>query len=160
MADNYTFSAEVIGGDELEASLKKAGEQASQLLADALNQTAYIIQPAAVAGAPADTGQLRASIHTEPASAKNLESKVGTNVKYAWPMETGTGPHMVPIAQLKSWAKRKLGDERLAYPVQKAIARNGIKGRKYMISAFQEKKDEFTKNVQKAIDAIMGIIRG
>ena len=158
MADSYSFSAEVLGAEELKKALSEAGNRAAQILADGLNKTAYTIQPAAVAKAPADTGQLRASIHTEPATADTMEARVGTNVKHAWPMETGSKPHPVDPRVLMNWAQRKLGNKNLAYPIAKAIARKGVQGRKYMIGAFEEKKEVFGQNMRQALETIMNII--
>lgn len=159
MPGSYSFSAEIIGGDELRKALTQAADQAPKMLADALNRTAYVIQPAAVQAAPGDTGQLKGSIHTEPATAETLEAKVGTNVKHAWPMETGSRPHYVSPAVLKPWARRKFGNESIAYAVAKSIARKGVKGRKYMIDTFKDKKDLFNDNMRKALNSIFDIIR-
>lgn len=160
MADNYTFSAEVIGAEELAKVLHDASGKSAQILADGLNKTAYTIQPAAVAKAPADTGQLRASIHTEPATANNIEARVGTNVAHAWPMEAGRKPGPISPQVLMGWAQRKLGNRNLAYPIAKSIAKKGVKGRKYMMGAFEDKKDTFTANMRNALEVIMNILRG
>lgn len=160
MAGDYTFSAEVIGADELQRALRQAGSEAGQVLADGLNKSAYLIQPAAVEKAPADTGQLRASIHTELATPQNLESKVGTDVQHAWPMEAGAKPHYVDPRLLMAWAQRKLGNKQLAYPVARAIAKRGLKARKYMKGAFEDKKQAFQDQMRSAMQRIIDILKG
>lgn len=43
-------------------------------------------------------------------------------------VEHGTPPHWAPIDPLKLWATRVLGNERIGYAVQRAIAARGTKG--------------------------------
>lgn len=49
----------------------------------------------------------------------------GYNAPHAKPVEFGTAPHWAPIDPLKDWARRVLGDESVAYAVQKKIANEG-----------------------------------
>lgn len=71
----------------------------------------------------ADTGELISKIQLNVISEDriNLES----NAQHSYAMEYGTSPHWVPIAPLKDWAKRKLGNEMIAYAVQKKISKLG-----------------------------------
>ena len=78
------------------------------------------------------TGNLQASITTriEQNGPVNqlISGVVFSTSRYAEYVEFDTIPHWAPIAPLKLWARVKLGDERLAYPVQRAIARRGTRG--------------------------------
>lgn len=51
--------------------------------------------------------------------------KVYPTAGHAMYVRMGTRPHWAPIGPLKRWAKWKLGDEDLAYPVQRSIATHG-----------------------------------
>jgi len=48
-------------------------------------------------------------------------------LNYAMYVEEGTAPHWTSVDNLKKWAKDKLGDENLAYALQKSIAVKGTK---------------------------------
>lgn len=77
------------------------------------------------ANTPVNTGMLRNSIRQERAGRTSWY--VGSHVSYAADVEYGTKPHMPPSNALRYWAKRKLGNERLAYIVAKRIAQRGTK---------------------------------
>jgi hypothetical protein len=64
--------------------------------------------------------------------------KVGPTAPYAGWVRLGTGPHWVPIEPLKEWAKWKLGNASLAYPIQKKIARFGTEGFDYLEMTLQD----------------------
>jgi hypothetical protein len=76
---------------------------------------------------PHFTGGLEASIFNEiRVSGQSLEGLVSTPLVYGPPIEFGRKPgKMPPVDALKSWAARKLGDEKLAFVVARAIARKG-----------------------------------
>lgn len=54
------------------------------------------------------------------------------NCGYAIFVELGTAPHIAPIGPLKDWARRKFGDEKIAYAVRAKIAVAGTKERPYL----------------------------
>jgi hypothetical protein len=60
---------------------------------------------------------------------------VGSNVKYAPPVEYGTKPHFVPPGELEAWARRHNTDP---FVVSKAIARRGTKAHRYLQRAFED----------------------
>ena len=80
--------------------------------------------------APArDTGTTAGSI-TSDARGSNMQNvglRVYSPLVSAAVLESGRRPggRMPPIAALKAWAARKLGDERLGFVVARAIARDG-----------------------------------
>jgi hypothetical protein len=75
-------------------------------------------------------GLLRGSIMTEiRGTSAALQGVVLTASPYAHFVEEDTRPHWAPIAPLKLWARRVLGDESAAYAVQHAIAVRGTRGK-------------------------------
>ena len=78
------------------------------------------------------TGALEASFVVEVDSA-TLKAQIYPQAKHAMYVRMGTKPHWAPIGPLKLWAAAKLGDEKLAYPVQRSIATHGT-------SVYQERK--------------------
>jgi phage gpG-like protein len=79
----------------------------------------------AKANTPVNTGMLRNSIRAERAGRTTWY--VGSHVSYAAAIEYGTKPHMPPSNELKYWARRKLGNEKLAYAIARKIAQRGTK---------------------------------
>lgn len=72
------------------------------------------------------TGETERSVSVEYTAAPPLYTlKVGPTAKQREVIRTGARPHYAPIGPLKKWAQWKLGDETLAYPIQKSIARYG-----------------------------------
>lgn len=92
--------------------------------------TAYLHRVIAAITPEGATHLLRQSITFDITGARTNEllGKVFTNIIYGEPVEEGTKPHWAPIAPLKLWARRKLGDERIAYAIRWKIKRLGTKG--------------------------------
>lgn len=67
-----------------------------------------------------------------------VEAIVSTPLVYGPPVEFGSEPHFPPSDALKGWAKRKLGDEKLAYVVARAISRRGTKPQEMFQKAWDE----------------------
>jgi len=80
-----------------------------------------------------DTGGLSESIKVKKIP-KGYQVKA--EAPHAIYIEYGTLPHWAPIAPLKAWARRKLGDEGAAYAVQRKIAEKGTKAKPFMEPAF------------------------
>jgi hypothetical protein len=107
---------------------------------------------------PVYDGILRSSINaTQPVADPHTgisEVQIyagGPAASYALFVHEGTRPHWVPIAALKKWAAKVLGNENLAYPVQKKIAKYGTKAKKFLERPFMARRDGIQ---QKIIDAI------
>ena len=84
---------------------------------------------------PVDTGALKLSIH-----AKINEGVILIKLlNYGLDIEFGTNPHYVNPEELKDWAKRKLGDEELAYAVSRGIARKGTRPQPFVRTAVNTK---------------------
>lgn len=84
---------------------------------------------------------------------------VTTPVTYAQPVEEGSRPHWAPIEPLKLWAKRKLGDESIAFRVQRAIARHGTRAHKMFERTFQKDKDKVFAAFDRAVDRMLRKLR-
>ena len=70
-----------------------------------------------------DTGYLQSKISGKLVDG-NIEIKMPS---YGESLEFGTGPHNVPVEELKGWARRKLGDENLAFAVANSIRKRGTR---------------------------------
>lgn len=112
-----------------------------------------------------NSGQLRNSITPEVYSQHNiLKGVVGSNVKRAPYMETGTGrfvgrpTHVPPIRVLKVWAEQKKrgGKSINPYVVQLAIKRKGgLHPRKYLQRAFEDNQKEIQDMFGKTVSGIV-----
>ena len=94
----------------------------------------------AVNYAPADTGRLKQSIAFYPYWQGETEYILTDGVDYGIHVEFGTAPHHVPITPLKDWARRVLGDESLAYAVEKKISRQGTAAQPFFRPALEQVK--------------------
>lgn len=102
----------------------------------AMHNVVEQIADAARQRTPVNTGLLRGSIATrvtqgvEATTLVRGEVFTGQQAPYALFVEEGTRPGVWrPIAPLKLWARRVLGEERAAYRVRWAIFRRGTRGR-------------------------------
>lgn len=69
-------------------------------------------------------GELEKSFVVEVDTSR-LQVQIYPQAKHRMFVRMGTRPHWAPIGPLKLWAAAKLGDERLAYPVQWSIHEHG-----------------------------------
>gem|GEM_PF-1679022 len=102
-----------------------------------LMKSMFKMEELSVDKAPVDQSYLRQNITLFPqilAAKYYLVSKA----LYSAAMEYGTRPYYAPIKPLAEWAKRKLGDESLAYAIQAKIAREGITAQPFMRPSFHE----------------------
>lgn len=137
--------------------LQRKGEQVAEDLhgkpmMDGMRKATLLVMNDAKRLAPADTGRLRSSITPEiRAQGDQVIGVVGTNVLYAPYQETGTKPFWPPVSALSTWARRH-GIS--AFVVARAIARKGIKAKRYMQRAFQKNE----KEIMRLLDATVGRI--
>ena len=75
-------------------------------------------------------------------------------LKYAAAVEFGSVPHWAPIAPLKQWAKRKLGDEGAAYAVQKTIAKKGTKPKPFLRPAYMKVIPGYKKKIKRILRSV------
>jgi hypothetical protein len=92
----------------------------------------------AISYCPVDTGMLRSSIHLSPNYPGSVEYILAAGVYYAAYVEYGTFSHVPPVEALKGWSGRVLGDENLAWAVQRKIGIRGTKSQPYFRPALHE----------------------
>lgn len=101
-----------------------------------------IVQGGVVTETPFAFGNLRKSIHNEMYERGGIVGETKTSIPYAMAVEKGSRPHWAPIGPLLLWAKRKLGNEKAAYAVQRKIAKRGTKGWHMFARGFAKTKDK------------------
>jgi len=100
----------------------------------AMRESAILLQSLAKLNAPVFRGLLRLSIAQNVSDEGNkITAEVGSGLAYAPVVEEGrqVGWFPPPSGDLKTWARRKLGDERLAFVVARAIKRRGFRAQPY-----------------------------
>lgn len=88
--------------------------------------------------APVDTGRLRQSWQIMATDPTNLTVYLGTNVKYAKPVEFGADPHTPDWMSIKKWSRRKLENENLAGAIFSKIKKEGTEGQYVVESALRK----------------------
>lgn len=139
---------ELEGDKVLQRKLRLLEEQVQgQQLAAAVTAGALLIQDAAKVKAPARTGNLRRSIHTETASAPTrAEATVGTDAVYAAQVEFG-GTIVPKRKRLLRWVDES-GVEHFARSVTQPA-------RPYLRPAFDEQGDSAAGEVREALRALV-----
>ena len=122
-------------------------------MVEAMRDATMVVTRAARINAPVDTGRLRASITPEVVRQSNVvRGIVGSNVKYTPYMELGTRPHWPPIAALEVWARRH---HTTAFLVARAIARRGIKARRFLQRALMENRNKIGEIISRTVGRIV-----
>ena len=127
---------------EVSQALTRLPERLRSALIQAMRESAILIQSYAKLYAPVFRGLLRVSIAQNVAEEGNrIVGEVGSGVVYASVVEEGRdpwpGPMPPPDGDLRAWARRKLGDARLAFVVARAIKRRGYKAQPYLRPALE-----------------------
>lgn len=143
--------------DDLAALERKLGTIARPALERVVERSAPIAERLARADAPRDTGGIANSLH---AQARGLEMNVRSTHPGALAVEFGRqSTQMPPVGAIRAWAARH-GLEEFAFPIARAIARRGIKGRFFMKRARQRLGDiEIPALLRRAADEIEGAWR-
>jgi hypothetical protein len=102
------------------------------------------------------TGHTRSSIQSSVEKirggvATTFRGKVTSALPHILYVEEDTRPHWAPIRPLKRWARRKLGNERLAYAIQWQIARRGTKGKHMFRDAHLQTRDRIERMLTTAV---------
>jgi len=112
--------------------------------------------------APRDRGRLRASITPEvrTLAPKTVQGVVGSNLKYAPYQEVGTRPFEAAKGALWKWAlrktKRNIAAAGLLYgTARKAIRIAGIKAKRYLQGAIEDRTDQIKRILDRAIDQVV-----
>lgn len=113
---------------------------------EVLETIAILLQSELKKAAPAVSGRLRQSIKVRVASDGTLEIFM---VDYWKNVEFGTNPHTVDPDDLKKWAKRKLGNEDLAYKVAERIRLFGTRPNPFIRNTLNTKLPNIIEQIIK-----------
>jgi len=122
---------------EVTKVLQRLPQRLRAAMIQAMRESAVLIQSYAKLNAPVFRGLLRVSIAQNVADeGERVVAEVGSGLPYASVVEEGRNPWPgkmpPPNGDLRTWARRKLGDERLAFVVARAIKRRGYKAQPYL----------------------------
>ncbi len=146
------LSIKITNYKELKKALDKFPGVARREINKAIDYAIHKLQQSTMQEAPHATGTLKSRIKTR---LGNLWGRVWVDVGYGIYVHEGTRPHWAPIRPLKLWARKKFGDERIAYAVQRVIARRGTKANPFMQRAIDKDKNKINKRFDKALDNII-----
>jgi hypothetical protein len=145
------FSTRITGGKELQANVAKLKVLAPQFTKNAVNATAIAIQARAklniTDNMTVDTGRLRASVKIEIYS-NGFARRVGSDLKYAPPVEHGSRPHFPPLEPIRAWCKRKGLPESAAYPIALAISKRGTPAMPFLYPALEVERHNFERMIR------------
>ena len=148
------FTIEVAHAEEHAKKLNQLAleldSRTTQVIADELEAIGVWLEGEVKRRTPTDTGSLRASIFSElRVSGQSLEELISAPLVHSAPVEFGRKPgKMPPSAALKGWARRKLGDEKLAFVVARAIGRKGTKPNEMFQKAFEENAGAIARKLE------------
>lgn len=87
---------------------------------------------------PKHDGDLKRSISAGVFGNEDDASLKISMLNYWYYIEYGSAPHWTSVDNLKKWAKDKLGDEQLAYALQRHIAKYGTKPNPFIRKVIDE----------------------
>lgn len=129
------------GSEELQKIMDQMPNRMLLAFVRGMRDTAIDIQSTAKKNAPVWRGLLRESIvQSVTVDGNKIVGVVGSAVPYARILEFGSdgGGRFPNVETLKVWARRKLGDERAAYVIGRAIQRRGFTPQPYLAPALEE----------------------
>ena len=124
--------------------LQRFGEVATPQVQGAMQVVMQAAEAVAKEKAPKDQGLLQDSIAgTVEVHGPRIVGVLGSPLDYAAPMEYGTKAFWPPSAPLEEWVGRKFGLQGIerrsvAFLVRRAIARRGLRARKFMAAGVQK----------------------
>jgi hypothetical protein len=127
------------GASETAKLLERIPQRLGLALVKAMRDSSVLIQSLAKANAPVFRGLLRASIlQSVEVEGNKIVGRVGSALAYAPVVEFGRASGWFPnVTELRTWARRKLGDARFAFVVGRAIQRRGFKAQPYLMPALE-----------------------
>lgn len=130
----------ITGQDESKKFFEQVPKRLGLALIKAMQDSAILIQSLAKSKAPVFRGFLRVSIvQSLKEEGNRVVGEVGSALPYAPVIEFGKSAGWFPnLTDLKVWVRRKLGDERLAFVVGRAIKRRGFRAQPYLGPAMEE----------------------
>jgi len=165
------LSLKIKGIDAAVKAVKNLSKEAEQGIQDELNAFGFLVEGDAKAMAPADEGNLRNSITSEPGK---LSVSIFARIDYAAYLEFGTRKFAAAYVNtlppdwqtyaaefrggtggsgdffdvIMRWVRRKGIEPEAAYPIALSILRNGIRAHPFMFPAFQKNVPELEKNLK------------
>src|SRR5258708_8747726 len=123
------------GSDEIIRLLKAMPQRVTAALVKAMEDSTILIQSLAKVNAPVYRGLLRVSIaQAVRQEGQRVIGEVGSAVPYADVLEKGRNVGWFPpISELKTWARRKLGDQRLTFLISPPLKRPGFNDPPYLL---------------------------
>lgn len=118
---------------------------------NALFRIALKVQEKAKQKVSKDTADTARNIVVEPMIPNQLEYNIISKKAHSKSLEFGSAPHWVSPNALKDWARKKLGDEKLAFPIAMSIRKKGTKKHPFMTPAYMETKLEVAEIVRKQL---------
>ena len=152
----------ISGLDESKKFFEQAPKRLGLALVKAMQDSAILIQSLAKSRAPVFRGFLRLSIvQSLKEEGNRIVAEVGSGLPYASVVEFGKTAGWFPnLTDLKVWARRKLGDERLAFAVGRAIKKRGFRAQPYLTPALEEAQPRvqllFAARITQAVSELGG----
>jgi len=127
------------GSEEILSRLKAMPQRVTNALIKAMEDSTILIQSIAKVNAPVYRGFLRVSIAQDVRQEGNtIIGEVGSAAPYADVVEQGRNVGWFPpVQELQTWARRKLGDEHLAFVIGRAIRKRGFRAQPYLQPAIE-----------------------
>jgi hypothetical protein len=152
----------ITGQDESKKFFEQVPKRLGLALLKAMQDSAILIQSLAKSKAPVFRGLLRVSIvQSLKEEGQRVVGEVGSALPYASVIEFGKSAGWFPnLSDLKVWARRKLGHERLAFVVGRAIQRRGFRAQPYLAPAFEEAQPRIQLLFAARITQVVGEMGG
>ncbi|AXR80788.1 HK97 gp10 family phage protein [Natrarchaeobaculum sulfurireducens] len=150
------------GPEALAEAFEELPDVLLEHLADAAADIAARIRGDAQRNAPVSRGELEASIESVVTHVGTdlVRVVVGSNKDHAEPIERGTDPFFPPPDELRTWARRVLGDEDAAFPVARSISESGIDEQPYLRPALEDNLEWSMDRILQAIEASFAEVFG
>lgn len=117
----------------------------------AMQRAAMLVMRDARVRVQVDTGRLRSSITPEVrTNGREVIGVIGSNVKYAPYVETGTRPHWPPKGALAVWARRHgMSEGAIRY----IIGTRGTRPHPYLVPAVEQNADKVVRILADGVDS-------
>jgi hypothetical protein len=146
------ITVKIEGKEELLNAFLKSPSVIERNVNEAIRKSVEFIKQNARRKAPVFEGTLKKAIVSKTSRMRGEVGIAEEAEKYGYVREYGRRPgsRMPPPNALKKWARIKLGDEGLAFPVAKSIARKGSLAHPFFEPAIEESMPTITGFFDKA----------
>lgn len=146
------ITIKIEGSKELQADFKKAPELIAKKITEAIRKSTVVIKQNIARKAPVFDGTLKKSIDSR---VIKMRGEVGISErasKYGYVQEYGrrAGSRMPPVNALKRWAIAKTGDEDMAFPIARSIARKGTKPQPFFKPGVEQSMSDVNRYLEEA----------